>query len=185
MDTAHATLQIFLNQLGEPQPIREMATYFFELVLENVPSYQAHDALAAACIYRARLQQGLPTSLTAIGADAFIPKRKLFTSLSVVSSAQELAREKKLKPEYMENFCTPLHLPSAVQAAATKIYMKAVELNFVKEPEANAIAAAAAYKASQASDSPKTVLEIEEAVSVSEGDILQAFEKLLILPSFM
>uniref|UniRef100_A0A7E4V4K6 Malic_M domain-containing protein n=1 Tax=Panagrellus redivivus TaxID=6233 RepID=A0A7E4V4K6_PANRE len=65
------------------------------------------------------------------------------------------------------------------------VYMKVVELNFITDSDVRATAAAAVYKASQASDSPKTMLEIGEAVSVLEGDILEASEKLLLVPSFM
>uniref|UniRef100_A0A7E4V4N4 TFIIB domain-containing protein n=1 Tax=Panagrellus redivivus TaxID=6233 RepID=A0A7E4V4N4_PANRE len=187
MDPAHATFQIFLTQLNDEQPVREMATYFFDLVLQNEPSYQAYDALSVACIWRSRLRNGLISPLPALATSTLISVNKIREGLAALQRAQSLELANRCKPEYMEKFCAPLNLSPAVQAAATQIYAKALELNFVDKTDdryVEAFCAAAVFKASQCSDSPKTAQEIAEAVSVLEGDILHANELLLLLASY-
>uniref|UniRef100_A0A7E4V4V7 TFIIB domain-containing protein n=1 Tax=Panagrellus redivivus TaxID=6233 RepID=A0A7E4V4V7_PANRE len=186
MDPAHYALQTILNLFDHPQNVRNRVLLCFERVLEIKPSNEDYNALAAACVFHVHNGLQMQTSCEEIERITRVPFSKIQTNHLLITEALAAWRHQ----DFIKQICAPLNVSPTVQATAIETYMKAVncEVNtrkFIRYSDRDAIAAAIVYRACQFSDSPKTMLEIGETVSVSEGDMLQAYEKLLLLPNYM
>ncbi|PIC25370.1 hypothetical protein B9Z55_018328 [Caenorhabditis nigoni] len=80
--------------------------------------------------------------------------------------------------DFMSRFCENLYLPNSVQAAATRIAKRAVDMDLVAGRTRIAIAAAAIYMASQASDEKRSAKEIGDVAGAAEITVRQTYKLL-------
>ena len=108
------------------------------------------DAKAAACLYIACRQEGLPMTFNDIVAVSTLSGKEICRSFVFVLNSDEA---------YW--FCEVLSLSKEVEEAATSITMKTRNLGIVSEGITNVVVALAAiYMASQATDDKRTKKEI-------------------------
>ncbi|EYC22378.1 hypothetical protein Y032_0017g3314 [Ancylostoma ceylanicum] len=78
----------------------------------------------------------------------------------------------------MSRFCGNLSLPNSIQAAATRIAKRAVEMDLVAGRSPISIAAAAIYMASQASNEKRSAKDIGEIAGAAEVTVKQTYKLL-------
>ncbi|RCN43228.1 transcription factor TFIIB repeat-containing domain protein [Ancylostoma caninum] len=80
--------------------------------------------------------------------------------------------------DFMSRFCGNLSLPNSIQAAATRIAKRAVEMDLVAGRSPISIAAAAIYMASQASNEKRSAKDIGEIAGAAEVTVKQTYKLL-------
>ncbi|MCP9264762.1 Transcription initiation factor IIB [Dirofilaria immitis] len=149
-----------------PKSIEDGAAKIFKDVLDSKALRgKNNEAQAAACLYISCRKEGVPRTFKGRCFKLII--KSLETSLEQITSA-----------DFMSRFCGNLGLPHSIQAAATRIAKKAVELDLVAGRSPISIAAAAIYMASQASNNKKTAREIGEIAGAAEVTVKQTYKLL-------
>ena len=126
------------------------------------------DAKAAACMYIACRQEGLPMTLNEIIAVSTVSGKKICRSFLLVLNGDE-----------SHWFCDILSLSKEVEEAATSIIMKTRNLGIVSEGVSNfVVALAAIYMASQASDDKRTKQEISNITGFTAFTIGKSYKQM-------
>ena len=141
---------------------------------------RANDAIAAAVLYIACRQEGVPRTFKEIVAVSTVNKREIGRCFKLILKAHEDTNVELITTgDFMSRFCGNLNLPRNVQKAATIIAKKAVDLDIVPGRSPISVAAAAIYMASQASDEKRTQREIADVAGVADVTIRQSYKLLL------
>ena len=126
------------------------------------------DAKAAACLYIACRQEGLPMTFNDIVAVSTVTGKEICRSFVFVLNSDEA---------YW--FCEILSLSKEVEEAATSITMKTRNLGIVSEGVSNfVVALAAIYMASQASDDKRTKQEISNITGFTAFTIGKSYKQM-------
>ena len=136
--------------------------------IKNPDKAKISDAKAAACLYIACRQEGLPMTLNEIVAVSTVSGKEICRSLILVLNGYEA---------YW--FCDILSLSKEVEEAATFITSKTLDLGIVSEGASNVVVALAAiYMASQASDDKRTLKEISDITGFTAFTIGKSYKQM-------
>ncbi|PIK46502.1 putative transcription initiation factor IIB [Apostichopus japonicus] len=141
---------------------------------------RSYNAIAAACLYIACRQEGVPRTFKEICAVCSVSKKEIGRCFKLILRALETNVELIKTGDFMSRFCTNLSLPPPVKKAATHIAKKAVDMDLVSGRSPISVAAAAIYMASQASDQKRSQKEIGDIAGVADVTIRQSYK--LIYP---
>ncbi|XP_071955914.1 transcription initiation factor IIB-like [Antedon mediterranea] len=136
---------------------------------------RSNDAIAAACLYIACRQEGVPRTFKEICAISRVSKKEIGRCFKLILRALETNVDIITTGDFMSRFCSNLFLPSAVQKAATHIAKKAMDLDLVAGRSPISVAAAAIYMASQCSMDKKSQKDIGEIAGVADVTIRQSY----------
>ncbi|CAG9539968.1 unnamed protein product [Cercopithifilaria johnstoni] len=162
-----------------PKSIEDGAAKIFKDVLDSKALRgKNNEAQAAACLYIACRKEGVPRTFKEICAASRVSKKEIGRCFKLIIKSLETSLEQITSADFMSRFCGNLGLPHSIQAAATRIAKKAVELDLVAGRSPISIAAAAIYMASQASNSKKTAKEIGEIAGAAEVTVKQTYKLL-------
>ncbi|VIO98510.1 Uncharacterized protein BM_BM13875 [Brugia malayi] len=162
-----------------PKSIEDGAAKIFKDVLDSKALRgKNNEAQAAACLYIACRKEGVPRTFKEICAASRVSKKEIGRCFKLIIKSLETSLEQITSADFMSRFCGNLGLPHSIQAAATRIAKKAVELDLVAGRSPISIAAAAIYMASQASSNKKTAKEIGEIAGAAEVTVKQTYKLL-------
>ncbi|VDN04355.1 unnamed protein product [Thelazia callipaeda] len=162
-----------------PKSIEDGAAKVFKDVLDSKALRgKNNEAQAAACLYIACRKEGVPRTFKEICAASRVSKKEIGRCFKLIIKSLETSLEQITSADFMSRFCGNLGLSHNIQAAATRIAKKAVELDLVAGRSPISIAAAAIYMASQASNDKKTAKEIGEIAGAAEVTVKQTYKLL-------
>ncbi|KAM3717153.1 Transcription initiation factor IIB [Dirofilaria immitis] len=162
-----------------PKSIEDGAAKIFKDVLDSKALRgKNNEAQAAACLYISCRKEGVPRTFKEICAASRVSKKEIGRCFKLIIKSLETSLEQITSADFMSRFCGNLGLPHSIQAAATRIAKKAVELDLVAGRSPISIAAAAIYMASQASNNKKTAREIGEIAGAAEVTVKQTYKLL-------
>ncbi|XP_064649387.1 transcription initiation factor IIB-like [Lineus longissimus] len=165
------------DRLNLPRMIPDRANTLFKQVHESKSlKGRSNEAIAAACLYIACRQEGVPRTFKEICAVSKISKKDIGRVFKLILKTLETSVELITTGDFMSRFCSNLNLPQSVQKAATHIARKAMDLDLVSGRSPISVAAAAIYMASQASEHKKAPKDIGEIAGVAEVTIRQSYK---------
>ena len=186
LNKAFITISNMCDRINLPKTIIDRANNLFKMVSDgknlNLKGRaiigRANDAIAAACLYIACRQEGVPRTFKEIEAVSTVSKKEIGRRFKLILKAHDTSVELITSGDFMSRFCGTLFLSRDVQKAATSIAKKAVDLDIVRMSPIS-VAAAAIYMASQASDDKRTRREIADIAGVADETIKQSYKLML------
>jgi len=177
---AFRTISTMADRINLPRTITDRANQLFKMVSDgkNLKG-RANDAIAAACLYIACRQEGVPRTFKEIVAVSTVSKKEIGRCFKLILKAHDTSVELITTGDFMSRFCGTLSMSKNVQKAATRIAKKAVDLDIVPGRSPISVAAAAIYMASQASDDKRTQREIADIAGVADVTIRQSYKLML------
>ena len=150
---AFRTISDMADRIHLTKTITDRANVLFKMVSDgkNLKG-RSNDAIAAACLYIACRQEGVPRTFKEIVAVSTVSKKEIGRCFKLILKAHDISMDLITTGDLMSRFCGTLSLSREVQKAATCIAKKAVDLDIVPGRSPISVAAAAIYMASQVYD---------------------------------
>uniref|UniRef100_A0AC35FJ45 Transcription initiation factor IIB n=1 Tax=Panagrolaimus sp. PS1159 TaxID=55785 RepID=A0AC35FJ45_9BILA len=170
------------ERLNATEAIENSAIQSYKKILDEktkVSRKRNVEARAASCIYFACRKQNVPRSYEEIAAVSNLTKRMIREYVEQLCIDLNTHFADLNGSEFISRFCGNLNLDFSIESAATRITQKADELNLVTGRKPIAIAGAAIYMASRASEDKPAIKEICEITGASEYAIRQSYKLLL------
>ena len=155
---AFRTISTMADRINLTKTITDRANVLFKMVSDgkNLKG-RSNDAIAAACLYIACRQEGVPRTFKEIVAVSTVSKKEIDRCFKLILKAHDIdtSEDPITTGDFMSRFCGTLSLSHGtlsfceVQRAATCIAKKAVDLDIVPGRSPISVAAAAIYMASQ------------------------------------
>uniref|UniRef100_A0A1I7XMU3 Transcription initiation factor IIB n=1 Tax=Heterorhabditis bacteriophora TaxID=37862 RepID=A0A1I7XMU3_HETBA len=109
-----------------------MASKIFKDVLDSKAlKGKNNEAQAAACLYIACRKDGVPRTFKEICAVSRVSKKEIGRCFKLIIKSLETNLEQITSADFMSRFCGNLSLPNSIQAAATRIAKRAVDMDLV------------------------------------------------------
>jgi len=177
---AFRTMSNMADRINLPRTITDRANALFKVVYEgrNLKG-RSNSAIAAACLYIACRQDGVPRTFKEIVAVSAVSKKEIGRVFKLILKCHDTNVEHITTGDFMSRFCGTLSLARHIQRAATCIAKKAVDVDIVPGRSPISVAAAAIYMASQASNDKRTQKEIADIAGVADVTIRQSYKLLL------
>jgi len=177
---AFKIISTMADRINLPKTITDRANVLFKMVSDgkNLKG-RSNDAIAAACLYIACRQEGVPRTFKEIVAVSTVSKKEIGRCFKLILKAHDTSVDLITTGDFMSRFCGTLSLSREVQKAATCIAKRSVDLDIVPGRSPISVAAAAIYMASQASDDKRTQREIAEIAGVADVTIRQSYKLML------
>ncbi|KAL3117934.1 hypothetical protein niasHT_005177 [Heterodera trifolii] len=180
MTQAMMVIREMSEKINLTRTIQDRAAKLYKEVLESKALRgKNNEAQAAACLYIACRQEGVPRTFKEICAVSKVSKKEIGRCFKLIQKTMETNLDHITSADFMSRFCGNLSLPYPVQVAATRIAKKSVEHDLVAGRSPISIAAAAIYMASQASNDKRTAKEIGEIAGAAEVTVRQTYRLLL------
>ena len=178
--TAFRTISTMCDRINLAKSISDSANSLFTKVhnAKNLKG-RSNEAKAAACLYIACRQEGVPRTFKEIVAVSTVSKKDIGRCFQLILKFHETNVDIIKTGDFMNRFCGNLYLPRNVQRAAQHIANTAQELDIVSGRSPISVAAAAIYMASQASEDKKSPKEIADIAGVGESTIRQSYKLML------
>jgi len=168
------------DRINLPRTITDKANLLFKTVYEGrMLKGRANAAIAAACLYIACRQEGVPRTFKEIVAVCSVNKKEIGRCFKLIVKCHKTNVELITTGDFMSRFCGTLSLSRQIQKAATIIAQRAVEMDIVPGRSPISVAAAAMYLASQASRDKRGQKEIADIAGVADVTIRQSYKLLL------
>ena len=177
---AFRTMSNMSDRINLPRTITDRANVLFKMVYEgrNLKG-RSNSAIAAACLYIACRQDGVPRTFKEIVAVSAVIKKEIGRVFKLILKAHDTNVELITTGDFMSRFCGTLSLARPIQKAATCIAQRAVDLDIVPGRSPISVTAAAIYMASQASRDKRTQKEIADIAGVADVTIRQSYKLML------
>ncbi|KAG9510921.1 Transcription initiation factor IIB, partial [Fragariocoptes setiger] len=177
LQTAYRDISNMADRLGMPRMLVDRASETFKKVHESKALRgRSNQAIAAASLYIACRQEGVPRTLAEIRSASDVLKRDVGRCFKLIMGLLGTSVDMISTSDYMSRFCSNLGLPTYVQRAACIISERATQRDINAGRSPVSLAAAAIYMASQASDVKKSQKEISDVAGVAEQTIRQAYK---------
>jgi len=168
------------DRINLPRTITDKANLLFKTVYEGrMLKGRANAAIAAACLYIACRQEGVPRTFKEIVAVCSVNKKEIGRCFKLIVKCHKTNVELITTGDFMSRFCGTLSLSRQIQKAATTIASRAVDMDIVPGRSPISVAAAAMYLASQASRDKRGQKEIADIAGVADVTIRQSYKLLL------
>jgi transcription initiation factor TFIIB len=182
LTNAFRSISDMADRISLPQTICDRTNRLFKMVHEgkNLRG-RSNDAIAAACLYIACRQEGVPRTFKEIVAVSTVSKKEIGRVFKLILKNHDTSVELITTGDFMARFCGMLALTREVQRAATCIAKKAsdLEVDGLAARSPISVAAAAIYMASQASDDKRNQVEISQVAGVADTTIRQSYKLML------
>ena len=177
---AFRTMSNMSDRINLPRTITDRANVLFKVVYEgrNLKG-RSNSAIAAACLYIACRQDGVPRTFKEIVAVSAVSKKEIGRVFKLILKAHDTNVELITTGDFMSRFCGTLSLARPIQKAATCIAQKAVDMDIVPGRSPISVTAAAIYMATQASRDKRTQKEIADIAGVADVTIRQSYKLML------
>ncbi|CAP26742.1 Protein CBR-TTB-1 [Caenorhabditis briggsae] len=179
MTAAMSLIREMSERIHLPRNIQDNASRIFKDVLDSrALRGKNNEAQAAACLYIACRKDGVPRTFKEICAVSRVSKKEIGRCFKIIIRNLETNLEQITSADFMSRFCGNLYLPNSIQAAATRIAKRAVDMDLVAGRTPISIAAAAIYMASQASGEKRSAKEIGDVAGAAEITVRQTYKLL-------
>jgi len=177
---AFRTISNMADRINLTRTITDRASKLFKTVHDgrNLKG-RSNDAIAAACVYIACRQEGVPRTFKEVVAVGTVSKKEIGRCFKLILKAHDTSVDHITTGDFMSRFCGTLSMSREVQKAATCIAKKAMDLDIVPGRSPISVAAAAIYMASQASTDKRTQREIGDIAGVADVTIRQSYKLML------
>lgn len=177
---AFRTISNMCDRISLPRTIVDRTNMLFKMVHDgrNLRG-RSNEAIAAACLYIACRQEGVPRTFKEIVAVTTVSKKEIGRCFKLILKAHDTNVDIITTGDFMNRFCSTLGLPREVQKASTHIAKAAVDLDIVPGRSPISVAAAAIYMASQASKDKRSQKEIADIAGVADVTIRQSYKLML------
>ena len=127
---AFRTISTMADRINLTKTITDRANVLFKMVSDgkNLKG-RSNDAIAAACLYIACRQEGVPRTFKEIVAVSTVSKKEIGRCFKLILKAHDTSVDLITTGDFMSRFCGTLSLPRNVQRGATTIAKKAVDLD--------------------------------------------------------
>ncbi len=184
-DAGERNLQFALSELdrmasaqGVPRSVREVASVIYRRALdEDLIRGRSIEGVAAAALYAACRQEGIPRSLDEITSVARVEQKEIGRTYRYISRELGLEMEPVDPKKYVPRFCSDLDLPEEVQAKAKEIIETTAEEGLLSGKSPTGYAAAAIYAASLLCNEKKTQREVADVAQVTEVTIRNRYQE--------
>merc|ERR1719219_689724 len=177
---AFRTIMNMADRINLPKTIVDRANQLFKMVSDGkFLKGRSNDAIAAACLYIACRQEGVPRTFKEIVAVSTVSKKEIGRCFKLILKAHDTSVDLITTGDFMARFCGTLDLAREVQKAATHIAKSSVDFDLVPGRSPISVAAAAIYMASQASDDKRPQREIADIAGVADVTIRQSYKLML------
>ncbi len=184
-DAGERNLQFALSELdrmasaqGVPRSVREVASVIYRRALdEDLIRGRSIEGVAAAALYAACRQEGIPRSLDEITAVARVEQKEIGRTYRYISRELGLEMEPVDPKKYVPRFCSDLDLPEEVQAKAKEIIETTAEEGLLSGKSPTGYAAAAIYAAALLCNEKKTQREVADVANVTEVTIRNRYQE--------
>jgi len=174
------TISNMCDRLNLPRTITDRTNTLFKMVHDGKSLRgRSNEAIAAACLYIACRQEGVPRTFKEIVAVSTVSKKEIGRCFKLILKAHDTNVDIITTGDFMHRFCGTLGLAREVQKAATHIAKAAVDLDIVPGRSPISVAAAAIYMASQASEDKRNQKEIADIAGVADVTIRQSYKLML------
>lgn len=179
---AHALSEIkrMGTGLDIPKSVMEQASIIYRAAAaKDLIRGRSIDSVAAASLYAAMRDQGIPRSLEEIAQVSKAKKREIGRVYKVVAQALGLTLSPVNPSAFIPRFASRLRLGNETEAAALDLVKRATAAEIVSGKDPKSIAAGAIYIASVLSGQPRTQKDVSEASGVTEVTIRNRYKELV------
>jgi transcription initiation factor TFIIB len=178
--TALTEIRRMAGVLDVPRAVQEMAGKFYRTAAEkNLIRGRSIDSVAAACLYAALRQSGIPRSLEEIAGASKVDRREIGRVYKVVAHELGLTLAPVTPQSYIPRFASRLRLKPETEALALNFVKEAVLQEKVSGKDPKSVAAAALYIACILKGDPRTQKDVSEATGVTEVTIRNRYKELV------
>jgi len=169
------------DRINLPKTIVDRASLLFKKINDGGRMRgRSNEAIAAACLYIACRQEGVPRTFKEIVAVSTVNKRDIGRCFKIILKSHEDTKVGLVDSgDFMSRFCGLLGLTREIQRAATSIAKKANDLELAEGRSPVSVAAAAIYMATQASHDARCHAEIAAIAGVAETTLKQCYKLML------
>ena len=162
-----------------PRNVREVAAMIYKKAAEkNLIRGRSMEAMAAATIYAACRQCGMPHTLDEISVASGVNRKEIWRTYRFLSRELALKLMPTSSQDYVERFCSLLSLSVDTKTKALEILRQAEEKELTSGRGPTGVAAAAIYIASVICGERRTQREIADVAGVTEVTIRNRYKEL-------
>jgi len=169
------------DRINLPKTIVDRASLLFKKINDGGRMRgRSNEAIAAACLYIACRQEGVPRTFKEIVAVSTVNKRDIGRCFKIILKSHEDTKVGLVDSgDFMSRFCGLLGLTREIQRAATSIAKQASDLELTEGRSPVSVSAASIYMASQASSDKRSHAEIAAIAGVAETTLKQCYKLML------
>ncbi|RLF39481.1 MAG: transcription initiation factor IIB [Thermoplasmata archaeon] len=176
---ALAELDRMASAMGLPRNVRETAAMIYrKAVLKNLIRGRSIEGVAAAALYAACRQCGVPRTLDEIASVSRVSRKEIGRTYRFIARELELKLMPTSPQDYISRFCSELKLSGDVQAKAMEILKEAADKELTSGRGPTGVAAAAIYIASILCGERRTQREVADVAGVTEVTISNRYKEL-------
>ncbi|HWG91732.1 MAG TPA: transcription initiation factor IIB [Candidatus Thermoplasmatota archaeon] len=166
--------------LDVPRQVQEEAARIYRAAAsKNLIRGRSIDSVAAASLYAAMRNKGVPRSLEEVATVSKAKKREIGRVYKVVSAELQLVLKPVLPASFIPRFASRLKLANETELQAMDLVRRAVEAEVTSGKDPKSVAAGAIYIASVLSGEPRTQKDVSEASGVTEVTIRNRYKELI------
>ena len=176
---ALSELDRMASALGLPRNIRETSAVIYrKAVTKNLIRGRSIEGVAAAALYAACRQSGVPRTLDEIAEVSRVSRKEIGRTYRFISRELGLKLMPTSPIDYVPRFCSGLELKGEVQSRAVEIIRKAMEEELTSGRGPTGVAAAAIYISSILCGERRTQREVADVAGVTEVTIRNRYKEL-------
>ncbi len=176
---ALSELDRMASALGLPRNIRETsAVVYRKAVSKNLIRGRSIEGVAAAALYAACRQNGVPRTLDEIAEVSRVSRKEIGRTYRFISRELGLKLMPTSPIDYVPRFCSGLSLKGEVQSKAVEILRQAAEKELTSGRGPTGVAAAAIYISSILCGERRTQREVANVAGVTEVTIRNRYKEL-------
>jgi transcription initiation factor TFIIB len=176
---ALAELDRMASKVGLPRNVRETAAMVHRRALaKGLLRGRSIDAVAAASLYAACRQCGVPRTLDEIADASRVRRKDLGRTYRLLARSLKLGLAPTAPQDYLARFSAQLHISAPTQALAAKLLKDAAGKGVTNGKAPAGLAASALYTAALLGGEHRTQQEIAQVAGVTEVTIRNRYKEL-------
>ena len=172
-------LQRLGSQMDLPKSVKEEAAFIYRKAVEKkLVRGRSIEGVVAASIYAACRVRRIPRTLDEVGKHSRTGRKEIGRTFRAISRELLLKVAPATPQDYIPRFCSILNLPQTVETSASRILVRAEEIDLTAGRGPTGIAAASVYLASIIEGVERTQREVSDAAGVTEVTIRNRYKEI-------
>jgi len=172
-------LQRLGSQMDLPKSVKEEAAFIYRKAVEKkLVRGRSIEGVVAASIYAACRVRRIPRTLDEVGQHSRTGRKEIGRTFRAISRELLLKVAPATPQDYIPRFCSILRLPQSVETSASRILVRAEEIDLTAGRGPTGIAAASVYLASILEGEERTQREVSDAAGVTEVTIRNRYKEI-------
>ncbi|MCD5425561.1 MAG: transcription initiation factor IIB [Methanosarcinaceae archaeon] len=177
---ALSELDRMASALGLPRTVRETAAVVYRKAVDkNLIRGRSIEGVAAAALYAACRQCGVPRTLDEIGEVSRVSRKEIGRTYRFISRELKLKLMPTSPMDYVPRFCSGLKLKGEIQTKSIEILRQASDKELTSGRGPTGTAAAAIYIASILCNDRRTQRNVADVAGVTEVTIRNRYKELV------